>query len=160
MRPVPGTVATYRNMVALPLAVVVHLVAIGRWCQEKAWRGGFGKTTLAGVDRLDQLFARSLREIQAHAGELAETETGSFLVNEAAQLLAALRLWAQIQYRSDQVVRQILEAVDAVSLEQVADDLRALGGRDARAASGTVTATIRLPSEQLMAIASYALRAV
>jgi hypothetical protein len=113
-----------------------------------------------GVDRLDQLFARSLREIQAHAGELAETETGSFLVNEAAQLLAALRLWAQIQYRSDQVVRQILEAVDAVSLEQVADDLRALGGRDARAASGTVTATIRLPSEQLMAIASYALRAV
>ena len=124
------------------------------------WWGSFGKGTLDGVDRLDQLFARSLREIQAHAGELAETETGSFLVNEAAQLLAALRLWAQIQYRSDQVVRQILEAVDAVSLEQVADDLRALGGRDARAASGTVTATIRLPSEQLMAIASYALRAV
>jgi hypothetical protein len=84
------------------------------------------------VDRLDQLFARSLREIQAHAGELAETETGGFLVNEAAQLLAALR--AQIQYRSDQVVREILEAVNAVSLEQVADDLRALGGRDARAA--------------------------
>ena len=44
------------------------------------------------MDRLDQLFARSLREIQAHAGELAETETGGFLVNEAAQLLAALRL--------------------------------------------------------------------
>ena len=91
---------------------------------------------------------------------LAETETGSFLVNEAAQLLAALRLWAQIQYRSDQVVREILEAVDAVVLERVADDLRAMGGRDARAASGTVTATIRLPGEQLMAIASYALRAV
>jgi hypothetical protein len=33
-----------------------------------------------------------------------------------------------------------------VSLERVADDLRALGGRDARAASGTVTATIRLPA--------------
>jgi len=112
------------------------------------------------VDRLDQLFARSLREVEAHAGELAATETGSFLVTEAAQLLAALRLWAQIQYRSDQVVREILEAVDAVVLERVADDLRAVGGRDARAASGTVTATIRLPGEQLMAIASYALRAV
>jgi hypothetical protein len=66
--------------------------AFGRWSQEKAWRGGFGKTTLAGVDRLDQLFARSLREIQAHAGEPAQTETGGFLINEAAQLLAALRL--------------------------------------------------------------------
>ena len=112
------------------------------------------------MDRLDQLFARSLREIAAHAGELAQTETGGFLVNEAAQLLAALRLWAQTQYHSDQVVREILEAVDDVSLEGVADDLRALGGRDARAAGGTVTATMRLPREQLMAIASYALRAL
>ena len=50
--------------------------------------------------------------------------------------------------------------MDAVVLERVADDLRAVGGRDARAASGTVTATIKLPGEQLMAITSYALRAV
>jgi hypothetical protein len=47
---------------------------------------------------------------------------------------------------SDQLVREILEAVDAVSLERVADDLRALGDGDARAASGSVTATIRLPA--------------
>ena len=127
---------------------------------EKAWRCSPGKGTLDEVDRLDQLFARSLREIEAHTGELAQTETGSFLVNEAAQLLAALRLWAQTQYRSDQVVREILEAVDEVFLESVADDLRALGGRDARAAGETVTATMRLPREQLMAIASYALRAL
>ena len=112
------------------------------------------------MDRLDQLFARSLREIQAHAGEPAQTETGGFLINEAAQLLAALRLWAQTQYRSDQAVREILEAVDEVALDGVADDLRAQGGRDARSASGTVTATVRLPREQLTAIASYALRAL
>ena len=62
-----------------------------------------GKGTLDGVDRLDQLFARSLREIEAHAGELAQTEAGGFLINEAAQLLAALRLWAQTQYRSDRL---------------------------------------------------------
>jgi len=36
------------------------------------------------VDRLDQLFARSLREIQAHATELAETETGRSFINDAA----------------------------------------------------------------------------
>jgi hypothetical protein len=112
------------------------------------------------VDRLDQLFARSLRESEAHAGELAQTETGGFLVNDAAQLLAALRLWAQIQYRSDQAVRDILDAVDAVALDGVApdgvaDDLRAVRGNDARTANGTVTATMRLPREHLRAIASY-----
>ena len=90
----------------------------------------------------------------------AETETGSFLVNEAAQLLAALRLWAQTQYRSDQAVRDMLEALDEPALERVAADLRALSSADARAAGGTVTATMRLPREQLMAIASYGLRAL
>jgi hypothetical protein len=42
----------------------------------------------------------------------------------------------------------------------VADELRALGGRDPRAASGTIKATMRLPEQQLMAIASYALQAL
>jgi hypothetical protein len=51
-----------------------------------------------------------------------------------------------MQFRSDQLVREILEAVDAVSLERVADDLRAFCDGDARAASGSVTATIRLPA--------------
>jgi len=46
------------------------------------------------------------------------------------------------------------------ALERVAADLRALSSTDARAAGGTVTATMRLPREQLMAIASYALRAL
>jgi hypothetical protein len=50
------------------------------------------------VDRLDQLYARSLREIQAHAGEMADMQTGRYFVDEAAHLLAALRLWAQSQY--------------------------------------------------------------
>ena len=147
-------------MVALPLAGI--RLSCGLWAvvSGEAWRGGFGKTTLAGVDRLDQLFARSLREIEAHAGELAQTETGSFLVNEAAQLLAALRLWAQTQFRSDQAVRDMLEALDEAALERVAADLRALSSTDSRAAGGTLTATMRLPREQLMAIASYALRAL
>ena len=160
MRPVPGTVATYCNMVALPLAGI--RLSCGLWAvvSGEAWRGGFGKTTLAGVDRLDQLFARSLREIQAHAGEPAQTETGGFLINEAAQLLAALRLWAQTQFRSDQAVRDMLEALDEAALERVAADLRALSSTDSRAAGGTLTATMRLPREQLMAIASYALRAL
>ena len=60
------------------------------------------------MDRLHQLYARSLREIQAHAGQMAEMETGRYFIDEAAHLLAALRLWAQSCYRTEQAVREIL----------------------------------------------------
>jgi len=112
------------------------------------------------VDKLHQLFARSLREIEAHATELAETETGRYFINEAAQLLAALRLWAQTHNRSDQVVREILETVDLVTLAEVAAELRETRAVDAIAASGTIAELTKLPSGQLLAVASCALRAL
>jgi hypothetical protein len=112
------------------------------------------------VDRLDQLFARSQREIEAHTNDLSATETGRYLIDEAAQLLAALRLWAQSRYRSDQVVREILETADPVALQNAAHELREMRGLEARAASGTLMTMARLPSAQLKAIASYALRAL
>ena len=62
------------------------------------------------MDRLDQLRARSRREIEAHAGDLGDTDTGRYFVSEASELLAALRLWAEIQYRTDQAVRVILKS--------------------------------------------------
>ena len=85
---------------------------------EKLWQRLPGRRTLPAVDRLDQLFARSLREIEAHSTELADTDTGRYLINEAGQLLAALRLWAPNQYRSDEVVREILETADVVTLAE------------------------------------------
>ena len=112
------------------------------------------------MDRLHQLFARSLREIEAHATELAETETGRYFINEAAQLLAGLRLWAQTHHRSDQVVREILETLDLVTLAEVASELRETGTVDARAASATIAELVRLPSGQLRTVASCALRAL
>ena len=117
------------------------------------------------MDRLDQLFARSLREIEAHSTELADTETGRYLINEAGQLLAALRLWAQNQYRSDEVVREILETADVVTLADVAGELgetggRETGGMDTLTASGTIAGLMRLPNGQLLAIVSCALRAL
>ena len=69
------------------------------------------------MSRLDQLFARSQREIEAHAVEIAATETGRYYIDEAARLLAGLRMWAQAQYRSDRVIREILEAGDATALQ-------------------------------------------
>ena len=114
----------------------------------------------AQVNRLDQLFARSHREIEAHAVELAVTETGRYYISEAAHLLAALRLWAQSYYRTEQTVREILEAGDVNVLGDVAAQLRGMDVREAKAASATVTAMAMLPSGQLQAIASYALRAM
>jgi hypothetical protein len=112
------------------------------------------------VDRLDQLYARSLREIQAHAGEMADMQTGRYFVDEAADLLAALRLWAQSQYRTEQAVRDILETADAAVLRDVAGQLRGMGGGEAKTASATVATMARLPSGQRQAIATYALRAL
>ena len=112
------------------------------------------------MDRLDQLYARSLREIQAHAGEMADMQTGRYFVDEAAHLLAALRLWAQSHYRTEQSVREILEAVDAATLRDVAGQLRGMGGREAKTASATLAMMAKLPPGQLQAIATYALRAL
>ena len=92
------------------------------------------------MNRLDQLFAQSQREIEAHAVEIAATATGRYYIDEAAHLLTGLRMWAQAQYRSDQVVREILEAGDATALQQVARELRLMKNREATVASLPVEA--------------------
>jgi hypothetical protein len=114
----------------------------------------------ARVNRLDQLFARSHREIEAHAVELAATQTGRYYIDEAAHLLAGLRLWAQTQYRSDQVVREILEAGDATALLDVVRDLRAMKTRENQFASWSIGTIAKWPAEQLAAVSSYALQAL
>ena len=76
------------------------------------------------MNRLDQLFAQSQREIEAHATEVAATEIGRNYIDEAAHLLAGLRLWAQSQYRSDQVIREILETANPTALQNAARKLR------------------------------------
>ena len=81
--------------------------------------GGRSEGNTVRVNRLDQLFARSQREIETHAVEIAATETGRYYIDEAAHLLAGLRLWAQTQYRSDRVLREILESGDVAALQEV-----------------------------------------
>jgi hypothetical protein len=112
------------------------------------------------VNRLDQLVARSRREVEAHTNDLINTQTGRYFLLEAAHLLAALRLWSQRLHRSDQVVHEVLEAGDVTALRDVSAQLRGMGGREAKTASATVATMAILPSAQLQAIASYALRAM
>jgi hypothetical protein len=82
--------------------------------------------------------------------------TGRHFITSAAELLAGLRLWAQRQYRSDQAVRELLEAVDPVRLREIAAELQAASDADATA----ITGMAELPSGHLLAIASYAMRAL
>jgi hypothetical protein len=109
---------------------------------------------------LDQLFARSKREIEAHTDELGDTGAGRYFIDEAAQLLSALRLWAQNQDRADRVVRDLLRARDVVALRGVAHELRQRGTADAETASWTIAGMTNKSSGELMAIAAYALRAL
>ena len=112
------------------------------------------------MDRLDQLRARSRHEIAAHAGDLDKTDTGRYVMGEASELLAALRLWALSQYRTDQAVRLVLEVGGASALNGVARELLELGTPEEQTAGRTIVEIARRSSGELMAIAAYALRAL
>ena len=64
------------------------------------------------MDRLDQLLARSRREIEAHTDYLISTDTGRYFITQATLLLAGLRVWAQLHNQADQAVREVLEGGD------------------------------------------------
>jgi hypothetical protein len=74
--------------------------------------------------------------------------------------VGALRLWAQREYRSDQAVRELLEAVDPVTLREIAAELQAANDADATGAAQAIRWVAQLPSGHLLAIASYAARAL
>ena len=112
------------------------------------------------MDGLEQLRARSHREIEAHAADLDRTETGRYLLEEATEVLAAMRLWSQSKYRTDQVIKEILQGADAVALNGIAGQLLDFGTPDGRAASESVALIARRPSGELAAVARYALRAL
>ena len=119
-----------------------------------------GKGTLDGVDRLDQLFARSLHEIEAHAGELGPDGGRRLLDQRSCAAARGPTAMGANPVSFGSAVREILEAVEEVSLMSLIDDLGELGGRDSQAARGTLTAAVKLPREHLSAIASYAFRAL
>jgi hypothetical protein len=112
------------------------------------------------VDRLQQLRTRSRHEIDAHAGDLRDTEPGRYFIDEATELLAALRLWAESQFRTDQAVRVLLEAGGTGALNGVARELLELGTPEEQTAGRTIVEIASRPSGELLAIAAYALRAL
>ena len=114
----------------------------------------------AAVENLNQLVVRSTREIEAHTSELGLLETKRYFIDQAAQLVAALRLWAQSHDRSDQVVREIIEAVDISALRVAAHELREMGTPDAKTASWTIALNTNRTAHDLLIIATTALPAL
>ena len=112
------------------------------------------------VDHLDQLFARSVQDVEAHAGSLGNTDAGRQLLRESAALLASLRLWAQEQYRSDRVVRDLLENCDVQVLSAVAEELQASHEPEAGVAARSIISIAAKSPHELMVVASCALRAI
>ena len=112
------------------------------------------------MDRLDQLLARSRREIEAHTDDLISTDTGRYFIIEASRLLAGLRLWAQIHDQTDQAVREVLEAGDLAVFNAVARELRSTRTRDGRVAGRSVASIANRSPGELAAVAAYALRAL
>jgi hypothetical protein len=112
------------------------------------------------MDRLDQLLARSQREIEAHTDDLINTDTGRYFIIEASLLLAGLRLWAQIHNQTDHAVREVLEDGDVVVFDGVARELRATRTLDGRVAGRSVASIANRSTGELTAVAAYALRAL
>jgi hypothetical protein len=112
------------------------------------------------VESLQQLVARSTREIRAHTSELGLQLTSRYFIDQAAQLIAALRLWTESRFQSDKPLAEMLKDIDIPALRDAARQLREMGTADARIASWTIELNTNRTSGELFTIVVTALAAL
>jgi hypothetical protein len=100
------------------------------------------------VATLQELTEQAEQDIRAHVRSEASDET-EYFVSQAADLLAALRLWADTQQRTDTDVRSLVVAADATVLKHIATELAQGGGDDALEASRRLEGIAYGPSDRL-----------
>jgi hypothetical protein len=100
------------------------------------------------VATLQELTEQAEQDIRAHVRSEASDETDYF-VSQAADLLAALRLWADTQQRTDADVRSLVTAADSTMLKNIATELARGGGDDALEASRRLEGIAYGPSDRL-----------
>jgi hypothetical protein len=88
------------------------------------------------VGALDQQLSRSRREIEAHATELVDYETGRHFITLTAELLAHSGCGPSVS-TADQAVRELLAAVDPVRLGEISAELQAASDAEATATAIT-----------------------
>lgn len=106
----------------------------------------------------DELREQAELEIRGQDRSVASDDTS--FVAQAADLLAALRLWADAQHRTDDDVREAVEVASGTMLKNIATELREGGGDDALEASRRLEGIAYSPSERLNEIFEFAQRAV
>jgi hypothetical protein len=100
------------------------------------------------VATFDELRQQAEQEI---IGEGRSPASDDF-VRQAADLIAALRLWAAAQHRTEDDVREVVEVASETMLKNIAPELREGGGDDAVEASRRLDAIAYAPSERLSEI--------
>ena len=106
----------------------------------------------------DELREQAEQEIRGQGRSLASNDTA--VVQQAADLLAALRLWANTHQRTEDDVREAVEVASGTMLKNIATELQEGGGDDALEASRRLEGIAYSPSERLNEIFEFAQRAV
>jgi hypothetical protein len=110
------------------------------------------------VATFDELREQAEQEIRRHGRSLASDDTA--FVQQAADLLAALRLWANTHQRTEDDVREAVEVASGTMLKNIATELQEGGGDDELEASRRLQGIAYSPSERLNEIFEFAQRAV
>jgi hypothetical protein len=110
------------------------------------------------VATFDELREQAEQEIRGQGRALASDDTDIF--QQAADLLAALRLWANTHQRTEDDVREAVEVASGTMLKNIATELQEGGGDDALEASRRLEGVAYSPSERLNEIFEFAQRAV
>jgi hypothetical protein len=110
------------------------------------------------VATFDELRQQAEQEIRGQGRSLASDDTD--FVEQAADLLGALRLWANTHQRTEDDVREAVEVGSGTMLKNIATELQEGGGDDALEASRRLEGIAYSPSERLNEIFEFAQRAV
>jgi hypothetical protein len=100
------------------------------------------------VATFDEFRQQAEQELRGQGRSLSSDD----FVAEAADLIAALRLWAAAQQRTEDDVREVVEVASETMLKNIAPELREGGGDDALEASRRLEAIAYAPSESLSKI--------
>jgi hypothetical protein len=110
------------------------------------------------VATFEELREQAEQEIRGQGRSLPSDDTA--FVHQAADLLAALRLWANTHQRTEDDVREAVEVASGTMLKNIATELHEGGGDDALEASRRLEGIAYSPSERLNEIFEFAQRAV
>jgi uncharacterized membrane protein YccC len=111
------------------------------------------------VATLRELTAQAEEDIRAHVRSGASEDTDD-AVSQAADLLGALRLWADSQQRTDDDVRAVVVTAKATMLRNISSELAFGGGDDELEASRRLEGLAYGPSDRLSETFDLAQKAV